>query len=278
MKKFAIYLIKLILVVIPSLIPVLVIYNSNLKKTEKYQTRNNFICKPIILTGSSHGRDAFRSSTITSSYNLSVKGFTIEQTYDDLKLSLESCNEKIETVIISFSIFTLRKVNFPYESTGVLSAHNEFSNYSFFNDNSRKDIFLGSNANLNTGEVNSSAFNHKAKKQFLTHTTPLEPTKKQIAHDYFNKIIDLKNKYEFRLIFVTTPFSNPYNEIISNHEFWKEDLKFITSNTTILGYEYYNFQEYFSTDSIFFKDPSHLSQEGSIKFSKHLETFLESKK
>ena len=279
MKKFTIYIFGLILTLIAVISPVIYVHKLNIDLTKQEFRRNNYKGQKIIFLGSSHGRDAFKDEIIDDSYNLASSGFSLKESYMEI-LKLEKQNYFLHTYVISFSPFSLHITNEnPKKSNIIFDLKLKFGKnpiINFFKNPSRKEFLKNpfkktitqhysvqlSEKDINIGSVDDGVESYLDKEL-------------KFGQPYFEKINQYCKENKIRLIYVITPFSSIYNNLISNNEIWVDDIKKMTLKSKY--YEFYDFSNYFGNDkknSLNFANYSHLNLNGSILFTKMLKDSL----
>ena len=279
MKKFTIYIFGLILTLIAVISPVIYVHKLNIDLTKQEFRRNNYKGQKIIFLGSSHGRDAFKDEIIDDSYNLASSGFSLKESYMEI-LKLEKQNYFPQTYVISFSPFSLHVTNEnPKKTNVVFDLKLKFGKnpiINFFKNPSRKEFLKNPykkiltqhySVQLSEKEINIGSVDDGVE-SFLDEEL-------KFGYPYFEKINQHCKENKIRLIYVITPFSSIYNNLIINNEIWVDDIKKITSKSKY--YEIYDFSNYFGSakkNSLNFANYSHLNLKGSILFTKMLKDSL----
>lgn len=279
MKKFTIYIFGLILTLIAVISPVIYVHKLNIDLTKQEFRRNNYKGQKIIFLGSSHGRDAFKDEIIDDSYNLASSGFSLKESYMEI-LKLEKQNYFPHTYVISFSPFSLHITNEnPKKTNVVFDLKLKFGKnpiINFFKNPSRKEFLKNPykkiltqhySVQLSEKEINIGSVDDGVE-SFLDEEL-------KFGYPYFEKINQHCKENKIRLIYVITPFSSIYNNLIINNEIWVDDIKKITSKSKY--YEFHDFSNYFGSakkNSLNFANYSHLNLKGSILFTKMLKDSL----
>ena len=277
MRNFLIYLFRTTLVLLMFLSPILWIYNQNLSSNLQNLRRGRYDNEEIIILGSSHGRDGIHNGIIENSYNLSSSGFTLEESFKEL-IRLKDIQSPINTVIISFSPFSLHKTNSEPHKTNVVFDFEEYGEnllLNFFRNPNRKEFVLSekflnpqqTKNQYNKTQGSEEIIKSKGKTEYFSHAS----SKDYFGLKYLEQISDFCSKNNIRLIFVVFPFSSVYNEYLSQDKTWNEDLKFMRNRRNY--FEFYDFSRFFDfepLDSKHFADGSHLNSNGGIIFTNYI--------
>jgi hypothetical protein len=284
MKKFLYRILLLLVCYFIIITPLVLVYDYNIDHSILSLKREKFNCERTVFMGSSHGRDAFLDGVIPDSYNLSSSGFTLEESSKELKRVVQEC-DTIETVVISFSVFSFRRTNTEPVSTNVIfdykEAYGDNPYLSFFRNRSRKEFLKTISSNEDArfqhtkSQLPEEAISSLALRQYNRHTEVLGD--ERVALDYFEEILSLAREHNIRLIFVVTPFSTSYLEALERDQRWKADLELLRQRASTGSFEFYNFQDFFegeSPESKNFSDASHLNVTGAETFTRYLESEL----
>lgn len=276
MRKFILFLIKLIVLVLLIISPFIHLYHTNLTNSLQEIRRKNYAGQEILILGSSHGRDGFYDGIIDNSHNLSSSGFTLEETFKEI-IRLDKTIPRV--IMISFSPFSLNTANSkPRKSNVVFDFKSELGEnpiLSFFNNPSRKEYIRFSNKNQKTQyfkkQLSEKVIKIKSINEFKSHTL----SKEKFGLKFFYKINDYCKNNNIRLIYIVTPFSTYYNNLLDCNRTWKEDLKFM--NKSNINYEFYDYSKFFDLEiqnTNHFIDGSHLNSKGGYLFTTYLKEKL----
>ena len=277
MRNFLLYLSKATLVLLMFLSPILWIYNQNMSSNLQKLRRGGYDNEEVIILGSSHGRDGIHNGIIENSYNLSSSGFTLEESFKEL-IRLKDIQSPINTVIISFSPFSLHKTNSEPKKTNVVFDFEEYGEnllLNFFRNPNRKEFVLSTKF-MNPQQIKTQYYKTQGsdekikidgKTEYFSHAS----FKDYFGLKYLEQISDFCSKNNIRLIFVVFPFSSVYNEYLSLDQTWNEDLKLMKNRSNY--FEFYDFSRFFDfepLDSKYFTDGSHLNSSGGLIFTKYI--------
>ena len=270
MKKFTIYIIGLILTSTVIICPIIYVYKLNVDLSKHKFRRNNYKGQKIIFLGSSHGRDAFKHEIIEDSYNLASSGFSLKESYLEI-LKLDKQNYFPLTYVISFSPFSLHITNENPEKSNIVFDYNlKFGKnpiINFFKNPSRKEFLkIPYKKTITTQHYLVQLSEKEINLESIDDGVELYLDEElNFGHPYFKKINQYCKENKIRLIYVVTPFSSVYNNLINNNEIWVDDIKKMTSKSKY--YEFYDFSNYFGNakkNSLNFANFSHLNLNGSI--------------
>ena len=235
---------------------------------------SNYEQQPNLFMGSSHGRDAVNDSLIDASYNMSSTAQSLEENYIILSNILETT--KLKKVFISFSPTSLHQTNIKPNLTEqyYLFPHNSKNIFlTYFKDTSRKAkslIKIKLSSKITTPEEFKDYAEHK-----IYHVIGNDVN--HFGVEFFDKIIALKNQYDFELSFFTTPYTPEYSEVMRTYDYWENDKQLIKEMAIERGFNYYDYEFHFNNEPDYYKyyiDADHLNALGQNSFSSFLNKTL----
>ena len=116
--------------------------------------------------------------------------------------------------------------------------------------------------------VDEETFNQWARERYSRHFDNKDEYFMPERIDELYEIIAYCREWNIRPVLITTPFSKPYLDLISQ-EFLQEFQATVTqiANDTDVNYYDYSHDERFYANLVYFSDPDHLTEEGAVYFT-----------
>ena len=263
---------------------------------EKYYKINKDV--NILIVGHSHLEFDLNDSIIKKSVNLSQGGDSYFYMYYKLKNIIKS-NSQVKTIILAISnnmfsddidnIWIYDKIHMeykypkysnliPYKDKLVFikKQPTSFLIASIYSLKAKMNFIIsGNNSIINKFEWGGYKYSSKNKLNSTSHQKELNITyNKSYKSDltsniyFLDKITDFANKNKIKLILLRTPLHHFYNR-----EYETRLNKYISKNTE--KFEYWDYADYFIKDEMYI-DYSHLNYKGATKFSKIINTRINS--